>query len=63
MSGSITGKRHCRPRRGRSRDRDLVCHATLRVVRGLPSLRDDDVARQVEAAFRRGCAREGMRIV
>jgi putative transposase len=39
------------------------CHVTLRVIPGLPSLRDGDVAREVESAFRRGCVRAEMRLV
>jgi REP element-mobilizing transposase RayT len=39
------------------------CHVTLRVMPGLQSLRDGDVAREIENAFRRGCVRAGMRLV
>ena len=39
------------------------CHVTLRVIPGLPSLRDGAVAREVESAFRRGCVRAEMRLV
>ena len=39
------------------------CHVTLRVIPGLPSLRDGDVRREIEGAFRRGCTRESMRLV
>jgi putative transposase len=39
------------------------CHVTLRVTPGLSSLRDGDVAREVESAFRRGCVRAEMRLV
>jgi hypothetical protein len=39
------------------------CHVTLSVVPGLPSRRDGGLAREVESAFRRGCVREGMRLV
>ena len=39
------------------------CHVTLRVIPGLSSLRDGDVAREIEEAFRRGCVRKGMRLV
>jgi REP element-mobilizing transposase RayT len=39
------------------------CHVTLRVVPGLPSLRNGDVVREIEEAFRRGCERKGMRLV
>ena len=39
------------------------CHVTLRVIPGLATLRDRDVAREIEAAFRRGCERKEMRLV
>ena len=39
------------------------CHVTLPVLRGLPSLRDGRVLREIEGAFRRGCARRGIRLI
>ena len=39
------------------------CHVTLRVRPGLPSLRDPDVVRTIESAFRRGCVRREFRLV
>ena len=39
------------------------CHVTMRVMPGLPSLRDGDVAREIEAACRKGCTRESIRLV
>jgi REP element-mobilizing transposase RayT len=39
------------------------CHVTLRVIPGLSTLRDPDVAREIESAFRRGCERKEMRLV
>ena len=39
------------------------CHVTLRVIPGLSTLRDPDVAREIEGAFRRGCERKEMRLV
>jgi hypothetical protein len=38
-------------------------HVTLRVQPGLPTLRDGDVVREIEGAFRRGCSRKDMRLV
>ena len=38
-------------------------HVTLNVVPGLPSLRDGDVRREVEGAFRKGCQRNDVRLV
>src|SRR5262245_26499842 len=38
-------------------------HITLSVVPGLPSLRDGDVMREVEGAFRKGCKRNDVRLV
>ena len=39
------------------------CHVTMRVIPGLPSLRDGDVMREIEGAFRRGCGRESIRLI
>ena len=38
-------------------------HVTLNVLPGLPSLRDGDVLREVEGAFRKGCRRNDVRLV
>ncbi|HVH05662.1 MAG TPA: transposase [Myxococcota bacterium] len=42
---------------------DHPCHVTLRVRPGLPTLRDPDVVREIEAAFRRGNERKQFRLV
>lgn len=39
------------------------CHVTLRVRRGVPSLRDGRVVRAIERAFRAGCERGDFRLV
>ena len=42
---------------------DHPCHVTLRVRPGLPTLRDPDVVREIETAFRRGNERNQFRLV
>jgi hypothetical protein len=42
---------------------DHPCHVTLRVRPGLPTLRDPQVVREIEAAFRRGNERKQFRLV
>src|SRR5690349_18235394 len=43
--------------------RMLPAHVTLRVLPGLPSLRDVCVVRRVERTFANGCERPGFRLV
>ena len=49
--------------RGRTFPSNHPGHVTLNVVPGLPSLRDGDVRREVEGAFRKGCQRNEVRLV
>ena len=62
------GRRRARHARVRHRPRkDFPAthpgHVTLSVLPGLPSLRDGDVMREVEGAFRKGCKRNEVRLV
>jgi len=41
----------------------LPAHVTVRLRRGLPSLRTVRIVREIECSFRRGCARPGFRLV
>ena len=50
------------PHRSRADFRNGVCHVTLRLRRGLPSLRSKRVVREVESTFRRGCERGDFRL-
>ena len=41
----------------------LPCHVVLEVRRGIPSLRNWRVVREIEASFRKACSRNGFRLV
>jgi REP element-mobilizing transposase RayT len=43
--------------------KELPHHITLKVVRGLGSLRKWRVLREIEASFRKACSRPGFRLV
>lgn len=43
--------------------RPLPAHVTLRLRRGLPSLRTVRIVREIERTFAKGCARPGFRLV
>jgi REP element-mobilizing transposase RayT len=51
------------PHASREAPRNSVFHVTARVVRALPSLRNARIVREIEQTFRRGCSREGFRLV
>ena len=50
------------PHRSRKRFRNGVCHVTLRLRAGLPSLRSTRVVRSIERTFARGCERGDFRL-
>lgn len=43
--------------------RSLPAHVTVRIRRGLPSLRTVPIVREIERTFAKGCARPGFRLV
>src|SRR5262245_46037080 len=44
-------------------EKELPQHVTLKVRRGLGSLRKWRVVREIEATFRKGCSRPGFRLI
>jgi REP element-mobilizing transposase RayT len=50
------------PHERRAPFRKGVGHVTVRVIRGLPSLRKRRVVRAIEASFREGCERPDFRL-
>ena len=63
-AGRRPGKRPRVQHRARSRVRaSHPCHVTLRIVRGLPSLRCKPLVRAFERTLQRGCERGSFRVV